>query len=126
MEERFELVSHNRDRAVCVSLSLVLLPVETDLVSKEKYGKKNSDTPHSSSSSKVVLTLLTEVEVLHVRLSAIYIQGMDLQLIPGHLQDNGSWGGSGSGSSNLQNILKNPLQVICGILGDMNSRDDSN
>ena len=125
-EERLELIPRNRDKAVCVLLPLVLLQTETDLVPEDGHGKKNSGRPRSSSGSKVVLTLLTEVVVVHVGLSVIYIRGTGLQLLPGHLGDGGSWGGSGSGSLSLQNSLKNPLQVIFKILGNISSRDDSN
>ena len=52
---------------------LVLLLAETDLVPKEGRDKKNPGRPRSSSSSKMVLTLLAEVVAVHVRLSAIYI-----------------------------------------------------
>ena len=99
---------------------LVLLATETDLVPEEGRGKKNLGRPRSSGGSKVVLTLLTEVVAVHVRLSAVYVQGAGLQLLLGHLGDNGSWNGSksGSGSLSLQNGLKDLLQVILGILGD--------
>ena len=104
---------------------LVLLPMEADPVLEEGCGKKNSGRPRSSSSSKIVLTLLTEVVAVHVGLFAVYVRGTGLQLLPGHLGDDGSWGGSGSGSGSgsliLQNGFKNPLQVILGVLGDTSS-----
>ena len=105
---------------------LVLLPVEADSVLEERRGKGNSDRPYSSGSSKVVLTLLTEVVAVYVRLSVVYVWGAGLQLLPGHLGDDGSWdksgskSGNGNGSSSLQNGLKNPLQVILRVLGDTN------
>ena len=40
---------------------LILLPAKTDLIPKEEYGIKNLDRPSSSSGSKIVFTLLTEV-----------------------------------------------------------------
>ena len=101
---------------------LVLLPAEADLVLEEGRGKRNSGRPRGSSGSKVVLTLLTEVVAVHVGLSAVYVRGAGLQLLPGHLGDDrnrdGSKSGSGSGSSSFQNGLKNPLQVILRVLGD--------
>ena len=72
-EERFELVSRNRDRDFCVMSPLVLLPAEADLVPKERRGKGNLGRPHSSGGSKVVLTLLTEVVAVYVGLSAVYV-----------------------------------------------------
>ena len=106
---------------------LVLLPAEADPVPEEGRSKENSGRPRSSSGSKVVFTLLTEVVAVHVGLSAVYVRGAGLQLLPGHLGDDGSWDGSGSGSGNgsgsssLQDGLKNPLQVIFGVLGDASS-----
>ena len=101
MEERLELVPRDRDKAVYVSLPLVLLSAEIDLVPEERRGKKNLTRPCSSSNSKVVLVLLTEVVAVHVGLSAIYIWEMGLQLLPGHLGNGWSWGGSGSGNLSL-------------------------
>ena len=124
-EEGFELVPRDRDRAVSVSLPLVLLPAKADPVSEEGRGKGNSGRPRSSSGSKVVLTLLTEVVAVYVGLSAIYIRGTGLQLLLEHLGDDGSWDESGSGSENrnlsLQNGLEDPLQVIFGVLRDNRS-----
>ena len=104
---------------------LVLLLAEADPLPEEKRGKENPDRPRSSSDSKIVFTLLTEVVAVHVRLSAIYVSGMGFQLLPGRLGDNGSWGGSEnrSESLNLQNGFKNPLQVILGILVDISSNN---
>ena len=119
-EERLELVPRDRDRGLCVMSPLVLLPAEADPVSEEKRGKGNLGRPRSSSGSKVVLTLLTEVVAVHVGLSAVYIRGAGLQLLSGHLEDDGDRdeSGSGSGSSSLQNGLKNLLQVILRVFGD--------
>ena len=80
---------------------LVLLPAEADLVPEERRGKENPGRPHGFCGSKIVLTLLTEVVTVYLRLSVIYVCGTGLQLLPGHLGDNGSWGGSGSRSSSL-------------------------
>ena len=101
--------------------SLVLLPVEANLVLEERSGKENLGRPRGSSGSKVVLTLLTEVVAVHVELSVVYVRKAGLQLLPGHLGDDESCdeSGSGSWSSTLQNSLKNPLQVILGILEDI-------
>ena len=99
---------------------LVLLSAEADPVTEKRCGKRNLGRPRSSGGSKVVLTLLTKVVAVHVRLPAVYVRGAGLQLLPGQLGDDGSWdeSGSGSGNSSLQNGLKNPLQVILRVLGD--------
>ena len=122
-EECLELVPRNRDKSLCVMSPLVLLPAEADPVSKEGRCKENLGKLCSSSDSKVVLTLLTEVIAIHMGLSAVYIRGASLQFLPGHLGDERSWEGSenGNGSSSLQNGLKNLLQVIFGVLGDTSS-----
>ena len=116
---------------------LVLLPTETDPVLQEGRSKWNPGRSCGSSSSKIVLTLLTEVVAALMGLSAVYVQGTDLQLLPeclgnnGSRSENGNGSGNGSGSRNrsssLQNSLKNPLQVIFGVLGDtISSRGISN
>ena len=104
---------------------LVLLQAEADPVPEKRCGKENSSTLRSSSGSKVVLTLLTEVVAVYVGLFAVYVRRTGLQLFSGQLGDDGSWDGNGSGSKNwslsLQNGLKNLLQVIFGALRDTNS-----
>ena len=100
---------------------LIPLLADAHLVPKKKRGKGNPDRPHSSNGSKVVFILLTEVVAVHVGLFAVYIWGASLQLLLGHLGDGGSWGGNGSGSSSLQNGLKNLLQVILGVFGDIST-----
>ena len=76
MEKYFKCVLHNRDRAVCILLLIVLFPAETDPVPEERRGKKNLDKPYNSSASKIVLKLLTEVIVVYVGLFALYILEM--------------------------------------------------
>ena len=128
-EECLEFVLCDRDRGFGVISPLVLLSAEADPVSQEERSKKNLGWSHSFSGSKIVLTLLTEVVTVQVGLSAIYIRGTSLQLLPGCLGNNGNWSGSGSGnrsksgnrSSSLQNSLKNPLQVIFGVFKDTSS-----
>lgn len=66
MDERFELVPCNRDRAVCVLLPFILLPTEIDLILEKRHGKRNSGRHRCSSGSKVDLTLLTIVIAVHV------------------------------------------------------------
>ena len=80
---------------------LVLLPAKADLISKKRRGKKNLGRYRSSGSSKIVLTLLTEVVAVHVGFSAVYFRGTSFQLLSGHLGDNKSWDGSGTGRSRL-------------------------
>ena len=125
VEECLELVLRNRDKSVCVISPFVLLPVEADPVPDERRGKGNPDRPHSSSGSEIVLTLLTEVIVVHVGLPAIYVRGTSLQLLAGCLGNDRSRNGSGSrngsrnksksengsrsGDSDFQNSLKNLL-----------------
>ena len=100
-EKRLELVPGNQDRAVCVSLPFILLLAETDPIPKERYGKGNLVSSRSPSGSKIVLTLLTEVVAVHVRLFAVYVWGTGLQLLLGRLGDDRTWSGSGSRSSSL-------------------------
>ena len=103
---------------------LVLLPAEADPVPEEGRGKRNSGRLRDSDGNKVVLTLLTEIVAIYVRLSAVYVRGAGFELLLRHLGDNGSWddsgsgSGNGNGSSSLQNGLKNLLQVILRVLGD--------
>ena len=89
-EERLELVPRNWDKGLCFMSPLVLLPGKADPVPEEGRGKKNSGRPRDSGGSKVVLTLLTKVVAVYVGLSAIYVRRRSLQLLPGHLRDNGS------------------------------------
>ena len=89
-EKRHELVSHDWDRAVCLSFLFVLLSAETDPVPKERRGKRNLSRPCSSSSSKIVLTLLTEVIVVYVELSAVFPRGTGFQLLLWRLVDDKS------------------------------------
>ena len=121
---------------------LVLLPAEGDLVPQEGYCKGNPGRSRSSSDSKIVLTMLTEVVAVHMGLSAVYVRVMGLQLLPRCLGNDGSWSGSGnrsgsgnksgikSGSGNrsssLQNSLKNSLQVILGVFEDTSSNRSVN
>ena len=69
---------------------LVLLPLKADPVLEERHDKENLGKPCSSSGSKIVLILLTEVVAVHVGLSAIYVREVGLQLFLGHLGDNRS------------------------------------
>ena len=112
----------------CILLLLVLILVITNPVLEIRRGKIYLGRPRSSSGSKVVLILLTEVVAVHVRLSAIYVQKMGLQLIPGRFTDGGNQGRSESKgkSLNFWNSLNNPLQVTLGILGDINRSDKGN
>ena len=131
VEECLELVLCNRVKSICVMPLHVLLLAEADPVPEEWRCKENPSRPRSSSNSKIVLTLLTEFVAVHVRLSAVYVWRRDLQLLPRCLGNNGSWSGSVSGSRrenesksgdlSLQNSLKNPLQVILGVLGNTSS-----
>ena len=126
-EECLELVSCDQDKGLCIMSPLLLLPTKADPVSEEEHGKENLSRPCSSSISKVVLTLLIKVVIVYMGLFAVYVRRAGLQLLLGHLRDDGSWDRSGSGSGNgswnssLQNGLKNLLQVILGIFGDTNS-----
>lgn len=54
-------------------IAFILLPTEVDLIFKEKRSKKNSVKAFSSSGGKIILTLLIEVIVFHVRFIAIYV-----------------------------------------------------
>ena len=89
-EECFELVPHDRNKAIFVLFPFILLPAETDPVLEERCDKKNLGRLCNSSSSKVVLTLLTEILTVYVGLSAIYVQSTDFQLISGLRGGGGS------------------------------------
>ena len=131
IKERLKLIPCDRERSVSVISPLVLLSTDTDPVLEERRDKKNLSRPHSSSGSKVVFTLLTEVVAVHVGLSTIYVWGTGLQLFAsclgndasrsGSKSGNGSKNGSKSGDSSLQNSFKILLQVILGVFGDTNS-----
>ena len=116
-EECLKLIPRDQDRGVDVMSPLILLPAEADPVLLEKRGQGNSGRLRGSGGSKIVLILLAEVVTVYVKLSMVYFRGTGLQLFPGHFGD-GSWGGSGSGSSSIQNGFKNPLQVILGVFED--------
>ena len=90
VEERLELVPCDRNWSVGVISPLVLLPAEADPVPQKGCGKWNPDRLRGSSGSKIVLTLLTKVVTVYMRLSAVYIQGTGLQLLPGCLGNDGS------------------------------------
>ena len=89
-EEYLKLVPRDRDRGVVVMFLLVLLPAEADPVLEKRRGKENLGRLRSSDGSKVVLTLLPKVVAVHVRLFVVYVRGAGLQLLPGHLGDDGS------------------------------------
>lgn len=78
-EEYFELILCDRDRAVCILSSLILLLAEANLVLEERRGKKNPISPRSSSNNKVVFTLLIEVIAIYVERSMIYVWRTGLQ-----------------------------------------------
>ena len=121
LEKYLELVPLDQDKVVCVMFPFVLLSAEADAVPEEERGKGNPDRPRNSSGSKIVLTLLTEVVVVYVGLSVVYVRGISLQLFPWCLGNNGSWSGSGnksrSGNSSLQNSL------ILKVFGDTSSSE---
>ena len=72
-EKCLEFVLCDRDRGFGVMSPLVLLPAEADRDLQERRGKGNPGRSYSSSGSKIVLTLLTEVVAVHVGLSAVYV-----------------------------------------------------
>lgn len=72
-EKCLKLVPYDLDGVICVLLPLVLLLAEADLVLKKERNKKNLLSLSSSNSSKIVITLLTEVIALHVGLSVVQI-----------------------------------------------------
>lgn len=71
MKECLKLVSYDRDRAVCVLLSLALLLMEADVVPKEGFSKKNLVSAFSSNGGKVIFILLTEVITFYVGLTVV-------------------------------------------------------
>ena len=72
-EKCLKLILRDQNRAICIMFLLVLLLAEANPVPKEKHSKKNPVSPHSSSDSKIVFTLLTKIIVVYIRLSVIYI-----------------------------------------------------
>ena len=121
MEKCLEFVSYDQDKVIYILLTIVLLQTKSDLVLEERHGKRNLVSFSSSSGSKLVLTLLTEVVALYIGLSAIYIWGTGFQKFIPRLF-------GGGGSLGFQNNFKNPLHVIFSILRDKryNGKDDSN
>ena len=77
-EEYLEFVLGDRDRGVGVISPLVLLPAEANPVLEERRGKRDPGRPRSSSGSKIVLILLTEVVAVYVGLSMVYVRGAGL------------------------------------------------
>ena len=75
MKERLKLLSHNRDRVVCILFLLILLSILADLMSEDRRSKKNLIRLFSSSSGKIILTLLTKVVAFHMRFLAVHIWG---------------------------------------------------
>lgn len=53
--------------------------MEANLVSKKRRGEENLVSLSSSSSGKIVLTLVIEVIALHVGLFVVYVRGTRLQ-----------------------------------------------
>lgn len=68
-----KLVPHDWNTTVYVLFSLILLLVETDLVPKEKYSKKNVIRPFSSSGGKIIPILLTKVIAFYVGFFVVHI-----------------------------------------------------
>lgn len=71
MEECLKLVLCGRDRVLCILFLLILLPVEADLILKERRGKRNLISVVSFNVDKVVLILLTEFVVFHERFAVV-------------------------------------------------------
>lgn len=121
MEKHFKLVLYNWDRAIFIFFLLVLLLTKADLVLKEGCSKKNPVKAFSFGSSKVILTLLTEVIAFYIGFSVIYVYLAGFQrLVLGLLR--------GSESLSLQNGLENLLQVLLGVFEDRgySGKDNSN
>lgn len=78
MGKYFELVPGNQDRAISFQFSFILLPIKANLISKKKSCKRDLICPNDSSSGKVVLKLLTEGIILHIRLTVIDIRELGL------------------------------------------------
>ena len=89
-EECLEFIPCDRDGGFVVMFPLVVLPAEADLVPQEGRDKRNPDRSCSSSRSKIVITLLTEVVAVYLALFAVYVRGTGLQLLPECLNNDGS------------------------------------
>ena len=99
IEEHFKLIPNDRDRVIYVLFLLILLPAETDLISNQRFSKKNLDNALSSISSKAIFILLMKVVTFYVRLIMAHTQRMSFQkLILGLLR--------GGRSLRLQNGLE--------------------
>ena len=77
-EECLESVLCDRDGGFGVMSPLVLLPAEADPIPQERCGKGYPGRSRSSSGSKIVFTLLTEVVAVYVGLSVVYVRGTGL------------------------------------------------
>lgn len=73
---------------------LILLSAEADLVSKERYSKKNLVSALSFSDGRIILILLTEVIILYAGFAVVYVQKAGFQGLISRLL-------KGGGSSNL-------------------------
>ena len=60
----------------------MLLPIEIDLILQKKGCKRNFVRFGGSADGKIVFTLLVEVVVLHVGLTAIDVRDLGLKLVP--------------------------------------------
>ena len=109
MEEHLKLVPRDRDRGVGIMSPLVLLLAEADLIPEKRRGKGNLGRLCGSCGSKIVLTLLTKVVTVHVRLSAVYVQGIGLNFSWGtsEMTRAGAKAGAGAWAS------KTALKILC-------------
>ena len=71
LEKGLEFNPSKRSNIIALNLSLVLLPVEVDLVPKEQGRKKNTLGTCSTGRVEMVFTLSTKVVALHLRTTIV-------------------------------------------------------
>ena len=73
MEKRFELVSSDKNKTVCVLFLFILLLIEIDLILKKKRNKKNLFWVFSFGGGKIIFKLLTKVVAFYMEFITIYV-----------------------------------------------------
>ena len=69
-----ELLPSDRDYALSLMLSLVLLPTKVNAITQEEYCKKNTVRALGPGGGKVIFTLLAKVITFYMRLTTIDVR----------------------------------------------------